>query len=131
MLCDAGRHAAGSFGLVDLSSPAKVCVPLFPTYAIVTEDVAVSWRCTAKFHASIVGKMLGSLRIFALSPTPMGIKPLAGTVGKGKAAGPLARLNAAVLAPLFPMNWLTRTGRFCVTTCPKTDPNTPISKLRP
>ena len=61
----------------------------------------------------------------------MGITPLDGTEGKTNAVGPAARLNAAVLAPLLVRFWLTRTGRFWVNICPKIDPKTPISKLRP
>src|ERR1700722_3616551 len=87
------------------------------------------WR--VRFQGSMVGNRLGSSRILTLSPLGIGMRPLEGMDGKTKGAGPTARLKAAVFGPLLVRFWLARTGRFWVTTWPKMEPNTPISKLRP
>src|SRR5271168_3392507 len=100
LLSLAGMQAAGSLGLVVWPSPEKVWVPLLPTYAMVSEMELFNCRWIARFQASMVGKRFGSSRIFTLSPLGIGINPFEGMAGKTKAAGPTARLNAAVLGPL-------------------------------
>src|ERR1700676_3251973 len=58
--------------------------------------------------------------------------------GLASATGPCASVKtglilfvAAELRVVSCTIWFARTGRFCVTTWPKLDPNTPMSKLRP
>src|ERR1700733_9574068 len=98
---------------------------------MVREIELFNCRCRVRFHASMVGNRFGSSRIFTLSPLGMGMSPFDGMAGKTKAAGPTARLKAAVLGPLLVRFWLARTGRFWVTTWPKMEPKTPMSKLLP
>src|SRR5277367_5569983 len=86
----AGRLIAASSGLVLLLSPdPRVCVPLLPTYAIVTDRVGVIARCILKFHASTVGrrKLLGRALMLTLN-AGAGSSPLSGTVGNTFGAGP-------------------------------------------
>ena len=59
--------------------------------------------------------------------------------GNTKIGGPASSLKAGdvvirrrpELLLTAATDWLANTGRFCVTACPKFDPNTPMSKLRP
>src|SRR5579862_8404429 len=106
----------------------------------------VSCRCMVAFHASTVGATSLSGRMWGptfcarqvpVDPGAQGPKngriPLDGITGNWFGAGPVVKLKAGVLlsfvGPL--MFWLARTGRFCVTVCPNSEPKTPISKLRP
>src|SRR5216683_882816 len=134
MLYCAGRKMAASLGLVVLAlvSPS-VCEPLLPTYAIVSESVGVRDCWTLAFQASRVGRRNGLGRALELTAYPgLPRRPFAGTaIGVG-AGGPWARVNAElVIPPVLVTCWLERVGRFCVAACPKMEPNTPISKLRP
>ena len=54
-----------------------------------------------------------------------------GTVVNVGAGGPCAKLNTPPNWLVGFNCWLARTGRFWVTVCPKIEPNTPMSKLRP
>src|SRR5437868_6664143 len=95
-------------------------------------SVGVSARCTLKFQASIVGKWSGLLRAFGLTAYPCaGRRPLDGVVGNTYACGPWSKVNANPVVFGAVRLWFARTGRFCVTTWPKIDPKTPVSKLRP
>src|SRR5664279_3078657 len=92
-------QAAGPFRLTVCPSPAKVWVPLLPTYASVAVTDWVSCLWTLRFHASTVGRSWGLSRIFALRPFGIGIWPLEGMTGKTNGMGPSVRLKAAVFAP--------------------------------
>ena len=50
---------------------------------------------------------------------------------KGGAGGPSERANTLPVLLDGLSCCATSTGRFCVTVCPKMEPNTPMSKLRP
>src|ERR1700676_2231848 len=106
----------------------------------------VSCRWTVTFHASTVGatslsgRMCGPTfcaRQVPVDPAAQGPEkgsiPLEGITGNWFGVGPTVKLNAGVLLSLVGplMFWLASTGRFWVTVCPKSDPKTPMSKLRP
>src|SRR5882724_11452904 len=71
--------------------------------------------------------------VFAAQGPNSGRIPLDGITGNWFGVGPTVKLKAGVLLSLVGplMFWLARTGKFCVTVCPNSDPKTPMSKLRP
>src|SRR5215469_2004945 len=105
---------------------------------MVSEMLGDNDCCRLAFHASSVGSRKLSGLAFGLTLYPgAGRSPLEGGAGRQlfaalQAGGPLVRLNTVDRwPPVWFTAWLARTGRFWVTTCPKIDPKTPRSKLRP
>ena len=69
--------------------------------------------------------MVGRAR--ADTPLGSGNWPLEGTWTNTGGGGPWARLNTLWNEFGGSRSWKESTGRFWVTTCPKVDPNTPMS----